>query len=140
MADRRELKAEDAGQLYISITGLRLKGPWHALRFWRYAIPAMRQAKQAPGNLQATAKTIAGVHHTLSVWESKAAMRAFLYAGAHKQAIKAFPIIATGKTFGFESDHVPDWDEVHRLWHEHGRDYASNPEERAPIDAEQAIR
>ncbi len=124
MADRRELKAQDAGQLYISITGLRLKRPWHALRFWRHAIPAMRQARQAPGNLQARAKTIAGVRHTLSVWESKAAMRAFLYAGAHKRAIKAFPIIATGQTFGFESDRVPDWDEVHRLWQEHGRDYA----------------
>ena len=84
----------------------------------------MRQARQAPGNLQATAKTIAGVHHTLSVWESKSAMRAFLYAEAHKRAIEAFPIIATGKTFGFESRQVPTWDEVHRLWQEHGRDYA----------------
>lgn len=123
MADRPKPKAEDGGRLYISITGLRLKGPWDALRFWRLAIPAMRQARQAPGNVQATAKTIAGVRHTLSVWESKAAMKAYLYAGAHKKAIKAFPAIATGKTFGFESERVPDWADVHRMWHEHGRSY-----------------
>lgn len=112
------------GQLYVSITGLRLKRPWHVFRFWRHAVAAMRQAQRAPGNLQASAKTIAGVRHTLTVWESKAAMRAFLYSGAHKKAIRAFPAIATGKTFGFEGDRVPNWDEVHRLWQERGRDYA----------------
>ncbi len=112
------------GQLYVSITGLRLKRPWHVIRFWRHAVAAMWQAQQAPGNFKATARTIDGVRHTLTVWESKAAMRAFLYSGAHKQAIRAFPAIATGKTFSFESDRVPDWEEVHRLWHEHGRDYA----------------
>ena len=114
---------DDGGRLYISITGLRLKRPWHHFRFWWLAIATMREAQQAPGNLQAAAKTIAGVRHTLSVWESKAAMRAFLYAGAHKKAIKAFPTIASGKTFGFESERVPDWAEVHRLWQECGRSY-----------------
>ena len=64
-----------------------------------------------------------GYQHTLTVWESERAMRRFLYQGAHKQAIKAFPDIATGKTFGFETDRVPSWDEVPTLWAEHGREY-----------------
>ena len=109
--------------VYVSITGLRRKRPWHVLRFYWHAVPSLRQARRARGNLHAAVRTMAGVHHTLTVWESEAAMRAFLYAGAHRRAIAAFPAIATGKTFGYESDTVPDWDEVHALWSERGRDY-----------------
>ena len=111
--------------LYVSITGLRLKKPWHLLKFFQHAAPSLRQARKAPGNLGAEARTIDGVHHTLSVWQDAAAMRAFLYAGAHERAIAAFASIATGKTFGFETDRVPGWDEVHALWRAHGRDYGS---------------
>ena len=110
---------------YISITGLELKRPWHVFRFYRHAAPSLRQAKRADGNLQTHVKTINGVHHTLTVWESRDAMRAFLISGPHKQAMKVFPAIATGKTFGYESDDVPDWDEVHRLWQEHGQSYTA---------------
>lgn len=109
--------------VYVSITGLKLKRPWHVLRFYRHAGPSLRQARRAEGNLSTDVKIIDGVHHTLTVWEDEAAMRAFLYAGAHRRAIKAFRSIATGKTFGFETDCVPTWDEVHALWRERGRDY-----------------
>lgn len=110
--------------VYVSITGLRLKSPWQMLQFYRHATPSFRQAREAPGNLRAEVKTIAGVHHTLTVWKDKAAMQAFLYSGPHLGAIKAFSAIATGKTFGYETQNVPTWDEVHRLWKEHGREYA----------------
>ena len=43
-------------------------------------------------------------------------MRDFIHSGAHLNAIRAFGKIATGKTFGFETDEIPDWDAVHRLW------------------------
>lgn len=111
--------------MYVSITGLKLKSPWHLLRFYWHAVPSLRQARMAPGNLSADVKTINGIYHTLTAWEGEAAMREFLYAGAHKRAISAFRTIATGKTFGFETDHVPGWDEVHDLWRKHGRAYAA---------------
>ena len=85
----------------------------------------MRQARRTQGILQAETKTIDGVHHTLTVWESEARMRRFLYQGAHREAIRAFPDIATGKTFDFETDRVPEWDEVHALWGERGREYTA---------------
>ncbi len=113
-----------ACSVYVSITGLELKRKRHALRFFWHALRSMRQATRARGNLKAEAKTINGVHHTLTVWESEADMRRFLYRGAHRAAISAFPHIATGKTFGYAASEVPDWDEVHRLWRERGRDYA----------------
>jgi hypothetical protein len=77
------------------------------------------------GNVKAEARTIDGVHHTLTVWESRAAMQGFLYAGAHKRAIAAFGAIATGKTFGFAADRVPSWEEVPEIWRTRGREYGA---------------
>jgi hypothetical protein len=109
---------------YVSITGLKTLGPLAVARFWLHAMPAMVQAQSAPGNISAEARTINGVHHTLSVWAHEDALRAYLYTGAHLKAIKAFKSIAIGKTFGFETDIVPSWSEVHELWKQRGQDYA----------------
>jgi hypothetical protein len=102
--------------VYISITGLRVKGPLQELAFWWHAIPSMRQAKTAAGNISAEARTINGVRHTLSVWIDKRAMRAYLTSGAHKSAMAGFSAIATGHAFGYEAENPPGWDEVHGLW------------------------
>ena len=107
-------------ELYISITGLRLKRFWHAPVFWAHAIRSMAQARAAAGNISVDARTIEGVHHTLSSWTDRAAMRAFLTKGQHAKAMRVFPKIATGKTFGFTAAEIPDWAEVHRLWRERG--------------------
>ncbi len=109
--------------VYVSITGLRMKSPWHALRFWWHAVPSMVQAQRTPGCLSASARRINGIQHTLTVWEDERAMRRFLYRGAHGRAIRAFQSIGTGKTFGYATDRIPDWSEVHGLWRAHGRNY-----------------
>ncbi|MBB4955063.1 hypothetical protein H4S14_003086 [Agrobacterium vitis] len=93
---------------YISITGLELKAKRHTARFWWHAIRSMAQAKRAEGAIAVDARTINGVHHTRSVWANEAAMRRYLVAGAHLQAMKAFGAIATGKTMSFESNKVPN--------------------------------
>jgi hypothetical protein len=112
-----------AEQVYVSITGLRVKKLWHMPIFIRHALASAKQAQAAEGCLSVATRGINGVHHTRTVWQSRDHMRAFLYSGAHKKAIQSFTRIATGKTFGFETDSVPDWDAVHKLWHEKGRDY-----------------
>ena len=109
--------------VYVSITGLRIKAFWHLPTFWHYAVPAMIQAKAEEGCLQADARTINGVKHTRTAWVDEAAMRAFLYKGAHLDAIRAFRKIATGKTFGAEMQDIPDWPTVHQMWRDRGRDY-----------------
>ncbi|MEM9474753.1 MAG: hypothetical protein AAGA71_05640 [Pseudomonadota bacterium] len=106
---------------YVSITGLRLKRFWHAPQFWRHATRSMIQAKAAPGCLRADAHTIQGVHHTRSLWESRQHMMDYLRSGAHRDAMRVFPRIGTGKVLGFEADALPDWDEVRRRWEEDGR-------------------
>ncbi|OYY67765.1 hypothetical protein [Sphingomonas sp. 28-63-12] len=111
--------------MYVSITGLRLNGPLHAARFWWHALRSMAQAQSAAGNLRAEARAINGVQHTLTVWTDRAAMRRFMVSGAHAKAMRAFPAIATGSTFGYESDGVPDWSAVHALWQERGVAYGA---------------
>ena len=110
-----------ADVFYVSITGLQLKRVWHAPTFWRHAAASMAQAKAAQGCLSADARTINGVHHTLTVWTSREAMQRYLSDGAHLNAMKAFKSFATGKVYGFEGEEVPEWHMVHRLWHDNGR-------------------
>jgi hypothetical protein len=64
---------------------------------------------QGPGNISADARTINGVHHTLSVWTDKDAMRAYLTAGPHLEAMRVSRSIATGKVVGFGAQQAPDW-------------------------------
>jgi len=109
--------------VYVSITGLQIRAFWHAPMFWWHAVRSMSQARNADGNISADARSINGVHHTLSVWRDKAAMRAFLTSGAHAKAMKSFRSIATGKTLGFETNDPPSWADVHEIWRTRGRDY-----------------
>lgn len=106
--------------VYVSITGLRLKQSRSLIRFWWHAIRAMKQAKQAAGNISAETRTINGVHHTLSVWENEDAMHRYLVSGAHFAAMRVFPAIAAGSTLGFVADQPPDWSDVHEIWRTRG--------------------
>lgn len=103
-------------QAYVSITGLRVKSIFHYPRFYWLAITAMSQAQGSAGLIRAEARTINGVHHTLSIWENESSMRAFLLTGAHLQAMRAFKHIATGKTVGYVTTDWPDWSKVHDIW------------------------
>ena len=108
--------------VYVSITGLQLRSVWYFPRFIWLSMRALRQARATDGNISAELNTIEGVYHTLTVWHSKEAMRRFAYSGVHQRAISVFPSIATGKVFGYEAEHVPDWREARELWQKHGRE------------------
>jgi quinol monooxygenase YgiN len=107
-----------------TISGKEREKTRNALCFdYRSTIEKHRPRTAAPGNIKAEARTINGVHHTLSVWADEAAMRAYLRSGAHLQAIKTFRAIATGRTFGFVTETPPEWHEVHDLWRAQAREY-----------------
>jgi hypothetical protein len=109
------------GSVYVSITGLVLHSPLHWPRFAMHAGASMVQARRAPGNRFAAARMIDGVHHTLSIWDSRDAMLAYLRSGAHAQALRAFRGIGQGKTYGFETDTPPGWSDVPGLYAVHAR-------------------
>lgn len=120
-------------EYYISITGFTLKSMLYLPKFMAYSIPAARQAASAEGNVLSEQRYIDGVLHTLSAWDDKASMRRYMLRGAHAKAMKITRDIGNleygTKTYGYESDNIPTWDEAIRLWHEkatlHGKPMAS---------------
>lgn len=81
----------------------------------------MRQANAAPGLISAHARKIKGVHHTVTLWDNEAAMRAYLVTGAHLGAMKAFHRLATGRTVVFPCETPPTWEQVPEIWASKGR-------------------
>ena len=106
----------DTSEVYVSITGFRLKSSRHLVRFWWHTLRSIAQARRAPGNLSADMRTVNGVYHTLSIWVDEPAMRAFLITGAHRSAMKAHRTIGTGRTLGFITSYRPDWNAAIQRW------------------------
>ena len=111
-----------SARFYVSVTGLRPKGPRQLLPFWWHTACSLLQARRASGNLAVRIRPVKGVYHTLTVWTDEAAMRAFLVSGAHRRAMQAVRSIGTARTLGFLAERVPDWDEALDLWSRLGRD------------------
>ena len=107
--------------MYISLTGLKPKGFFAYLRFWLLAIPSFRQAQIAEGNLQCDVKKVNEYQCTITAWESREIMLIYLRSGAHLKAMKAFKQIATGPTYGYESETIPSWEEAYALLTEKGQ-------------------
>jgi hypothetical protein len=107
--------------MYISLTGLKPNCFVSYLRFWLLAIPSFRQAQTAAGNLHCDVKKVKEYQCTITAWESREVMLNYLRSGAHLKAMKAFKQIATGPTFGYESDTIPSWDEAYVLLTEKGK-------------------
>jgi hypothetical protein len=108
-------------QVQVPTAGLQVRRVWHLPSFWSHAMTSMVQARNAPGNIGADGRIIDGVHHTLSVWTDMDAMRAYLTAGPHLEAMRPFPGIATGKVFGHQTDRSPDWSAINAIRRDHAR-------------------
>ena len=108
--------------MYVSVTGLRLKSLKHLATFWRHAIPSFRQAQTAPGNLFCETKRRGKFQHTLTVWQDRKAMKAYVASGPHLKAMAVFGAIADGKTFGWEAETMPDWAEALARWDAEAKD------------------
>ena len=80
--------------MYVSITGLKTQGFLSWLRFWSLAIPAYRAAKAAKGAMFVDTRICRGTHHTLTVWDRKEDMLAYIKSPSHLKAMCAFSRIA----------------------------------------------
>ena len=80
LAHARELNDDSASiaimkaKYWVSITGLELKSVLRYPQFLLHAVPSMAQAQSAKGNISASARTVAGIEHTLTIWESRQEM------------------------------------------------------------------
>ena len=50
------------------------------------------------------------------VWEDRKSMLAYIREGSHVAAMKIVSEIATGKTYGYESDVIPSWEEARQIY------------------------
>ena len=107
--------------MHISLTGLKSKSFLGFIRFWKLAIPTFKQAQTAKGNVFCEVKRIKGYQCTLTAWEDRNSMLEFMRSGVHLEAMKSFHTIATGKTYGYESDSIPTWPEAFALLEKHGK-------------------
>lgn len=107
--------------MYVSVTGLQVRGPLGFLLFLLRTLPAFRAAQNADGNVFCEAKTRNKTHHTLTVWESKVHMQTYRSSSPHLKAMKAFSKIGSGRVYGYESDTIPDWESALKAYDLYGR-------------------
>jgi len=110
-------------QYLVVVTGLRLRGWQHVPLFWWFALRSMHSPQRAPGLVSVDARTIEGIHCTVSVWRSGSAMAAFARGRPHAAAVRAFSRMAVGRVARVRMVGRPDWDEALALLCEHGRAY-----------------
>jgi hypothetical protein len=109
--------------MYISLTALKPKNFLSYLKFWTLAIPSFAQAQASKGKLHVSAKRVKGHQCTITAWESRELMLDFMRSGAHMKAMKQFHNIATGRTYGYESDIIPTFQEAFELLQVKGKNY-----------------
>ena len=77
-----------AGEVFVSVTRLRLRSARFLLPFLVFTDRSLRQARRAPGCRHArTRKTRGLTFWTLSAWDSEASMAAFRAAPPHREAM-----------------------------------------------------
>jgi hypothetical protein len=124
------MTAPSSSRYYISITGLEVASYWMFPRFMSLTMPAIQQARVAPGNVRADTNRIDGIMHTLTAWNSRDEMLKYVRSGSHLEAMKNTKKVASyAKTYSYESDTIPTWPEARKLWEEHGRIYMGEPKE-----------
>jgi hypothetical protein len=109
--------------MYISITGLKPKGLIGWIRFWTLTIPASKNAQKADGILHCAFNSRNGYKHTLTVWQSKEHMLAYLSSPSHLKAMKFSSKIGSGKVYGYEANSIPSWEDAFTNWDKNGRMY-----------------
>lgn len=109
--------------MIASITELRIKNWLGFLRFIPHAVRCKAEAERSYGviSVQVAAESLF-VQRTLTVWESKDAMMAFVRSAPHLKAMKAFGAIAnTSYTALFEVTEQPTWEQALTVLKKQGR-------------------
>jgi len=109
----------------VSITRLRVRSWRYLVPFIILAIRSSRQAKRAEGNLAVSLLQDAKLTFwTRTVWTTESAMKSFMLAGAHGQAMRRlleWCDEAALVHWTQESNEQPDWQEAHRRLQKEGR-------------------
>jgi heme-degrading monooxygenase HmoA len=94
----------------ISVTRLRLRSMRFFPAFFWYTRRSIRQAKRTPGNLGVKVRKTNGLAFwTLSIWVDDGAIRAFVLASPHREAMQKLPHWCDEAAFADWEQHSSDW-------------------------------
>ena len=109
----------------ISITRLRVRSFRFLPGFIFYALRSARQARSAPGNLgTGLLREVNNTYWTRTAWQDETAMRAFMMAMPHRQAmgkLAEWCDEASVVHWNQETADLPKWHEAHRRMVAEGR-------------------
>jgi hypothetical protein len=106
----------------ITLTSVRLRRLWHYFKLTYLALKIVRQTKTQMGFVKMKNTGFGYMHYTLSIWESEQDVKNFAISGAHLAAMKASQTVAEEiRTYTFQSDQVPDWEEAKQLLAQKGK-------------------
>lgn len=109
----------------VSITRLRVRSPRYLIPFLFYAVRSARQAKKSPGNVaMSLLRDSDRTFWTRTVWTTDSAMKEYMLAGAHRQAMrKLLEWCDEAALVHWEQhdDQEPSWPEAHHKLQTQGR-------------------
>jgi len=111
--------------MIVAVTELNIRTFWGFLRFIPHAVRSRAAAERAPGVVSVRVKSIGFYcQRTLTVWENRDAMLAFVRSEPHLSAMRLAPKIANESyTVTYEVSQPPNWPEALAHLRKHGRPY-----------------
>ena len=111
--------------IWVSVTRLRLRAAWLLPVFVPHALRAAGQARRADGYLGgALLLDRKRAFWTMTVWRDAAAMRGYVTADAHRQAMPRLPHWCDEASVAHweqPGDDLPSWDHACQRMKAHGR-------------------
>lgn len=106
----------------VSITRLRLRSVWFFPLFAWHTFRSLKQARASDGCLGAQVNNFGGAFWTLTLWRDRAALRAFMRAGAHR---KVMPKLASwcdeASLAHWDQAALPSWPDAAQRLGDEGR-------------------
>jgi len=114
-----------AGEVFVSLTRLRIRYRRHLPIFVLQSLRSARQARAASGNLAVSLLADRDrTYWTRSLWSDERAMRAFMMSGVHRSAMRklaAWCNEASVAHWTQATAQLPSWEEAYRRMQGEGR-------------------
>jgi hypothetical protein len=96
--------------MYITITSLELRGPFHFFKLAGMALQITRQMKTSEGFVHYKSTGLWTSHYTMSLWKNEKDLRSFARSGAHLDGMKRYREVAKEiKTLTIAGEKLPEW-------------------------------
>lgn len=116
------------GKYYVSVTGLQTKSWLSFPRMVYLSSRAYNASVKAEGNVYSSMFAKDGVHHTITAWESREAMRRYFNDEDHVAAMRSMKDVASYvKVHGYFTDELPSAEEAIGRWRKEGRRVYGQP-------------